>query len=205
MAYASPVPSAPPVNVNIWHTITFYCTGSVQYWTVPSGVTSINFTVAGGGGGGGSVSTNVGAYASGGGGGSSAIEDITTNNFGAVSNGGIGGSCTNFNGQSGWIDSGSMSVKPGDKIAIWVGQGGSGGMAVTGGWITMSTGGVGGYGFSYGGSGWNYCWPVGGGGWGWWSQWGNGGGAGGNSISSSNGGMGKSGSDGWVIIKFISQ
>ena len=202
MAYSAPVPSAPPVNTKTWTYITFHCTGGLQYWTVPSDVTSINFTVAGGGGGGGAQKS--GADASGGGGGSSAIYDENLAQWGAISNGGIGGSCDNFNGQPGWIDSGTMAVNHGDTIAIWVGQAGAGGMADNAA-VNVGAGGEGGWGYNSGGAGNPGCWQEGGGGWGWWSQWGNGGGAGGYSNGPSvSGGMGKSGSDGWVTISYQS-
>ena len=206
VAYVVPVPSAPPVaNSNTWHTITFYCVKQVQYLTVPSGTTYVNYTIAGAGGGGGSQCDWV--PAAGGGGGSSAVEDLTTSNIFAVANGGAGSN--SFAGQNGALYSGSADVDPGDIIVIWVGQGGDGSTANNEPNITwISIGGAGGWGYNDGGNA--YEWQPGGGGLGWGNNYN--GAAGGEYYNANNygtcgsdgrGASGGAGSNGWVTISYM--
>ena len=89
VAYAAPVPSAPPMNTSatiIWRVPGYYT------WTVPSNITTLLVSLAGGGGGGGGGGYGIncsGAGGSGGGGGASAI--LINNNLVAIAGGGNSG------------------------------------------------------------------------------------------------------------------
>ena len=142
VAYAAPVPSAPPAGPSTYalsagyalpiteHTQRWTNPGFYQ-WTVPSGVTVVGVTLAGGSGGYGGYSTilyNNNAY------------------FGLYGNGGGGG------GMSDQL----LKVFPGETLDIYVGgNGGDGGNAGYNNGYYNGAGGYGGYGYIDGSNGGN--------------------------------------------------
>ena len=180
VAYAAPVPSAPPANASgatpaakytqTWSTPGFY------QWIVPSGVTAVGVTLAGGAGGSGYDNAGTSYYYSGGG------------------NGG------ELSGQL-------LDVSPGETLNIYVGQdGGAGGSGYSfDNSYGYGYGGGGGGGYSGGGGGSSaivaagqVIMAPGGGGGGWGTNvYGYGGGGGGGNGEGGNGSYGEGGNGGY--------
>ena len=205
MAYAAPVPSAPPVPDNgatpaAKYTKTWLNPGFYQ-WTVPSGVTVIGVTLAGGSGGFYTLDSGLKSY---GGMLSDQLLNVSPNETldiyvgqngntsGTVSygymNGGSGGYLYVFNGGSGYAGSGGGSsavVASNTGQAIMApGSGGESDFACsTKTYVCSFAGGGGGGGYTNGGNGGNGSYGV------WWNYSGSGG-------SGGNGGGGNGGSGG---------
>ena len=219
VAYAAPVPSAPPVNTSatiIWRVPGYYT------WNVPSNITTLQVNLAGGGGGGGGGGYSIncsGAGGSGGGGGASAI--LINNNLAAIAGGGNSGDGgDSYYGGSGYFGYPgnnyytSLSVSPGDNLSLYVASGGIGG----GGWGNIVGLGEGGWGYIPGnsGNGGNSCaggpsssggnngtpYEGGNGGYGYVGGGGYGGNSGTYGWGGTSAGNGGNGGNGYIIISY---
>ena len=211
VSFIAPAPTAPPVPINLTPSgqPVIYGPGN-QTYTVPPGVTEIEWTLAGGGGGGGApalltlLGLPIAGGGGGGGGGSSAV--FLSGNIAplaiAAGGGGGGGASTSglvggpgSAGGGGAIQVGYMPVSPGETLTADIGYAGNENGTGGGGYYSGSAGSTGELlsgGNGGNGGGWNAAYLYGGAG-------GTSGSNGGNAVSE----YGYNDGNGYLIIQPI--